>query len=181
MRTTDNPDGRSFSDDLETADPDRFGLVGRLLMTCDGTVTFMLEQIVGEKIVTVYLDQSMAPLDPETAALMAFPETGLVTRTTNLAGAETGKVYVRAKTVFSPSAIPAALHADLLRTDEPIGRLLRRHRVESFREIVTMDVPEYPRPLEPYRRYLVFISGTPALLIEEAFTPNCVERCTAVR
>ena len=179
MTTTENPDGRPFSDDRPAADPDRLGCVGELLLASDGTVTYMLERIVGEKIVTVYLDQSVAPVDEETAALMSFQKSGLITRTTNLAGATTGTVYVRAKTVFSPTAVPAVLHDDLLRTDEPIGRLLRRHRVECFREIISVDIPEYPLPLEPCRRYLVYIGKTPALLIEELFTRSCVQHFTA--
>jgi chorismate-pyruvate lyase len=158
--------------------PDRLGLIGQLLLTSDGTVTPMLEQIVGEKIVTALLNQSVAPVNQKTAALMSFPGTGLVTRTTNLTGAVTGTVYVRANTVFSPDAIPALLRTDLLGTDEPIGRLLRRHRVECFREIISVDIPEYPRPLEPRRKYLVFIGGMPSLLIEESFTASCVEFCT---
>ena len=102
-----------------------------------------------------------------------------MTRTANLTGAMTGTIYVRAKTVFCPDAIPVPLRTDLLGTDEPIGRLLRRHRVECFREIISTDIPEYPSTLEPRRQYLVFIAGIPALLIEESFTPSWVEFCTA--
>jgi chorismate-pyruvate lyase len=149
------------------------GTPGRILLTSDGTVTAMLEQIAGEQIVTAQLDQSMTTVDQETEALMSFPGGGLVTRITNLVGAVTGKIYVRAKSVLSMSAMPAVVRADLLGTDEPIGRLLRKHRVESFREILSVHIPEHPFPLLPSRRYLIFIGGAPALLIEESFTAEC--------
>ena len=116
MKITGDLASHSFPDRRRVTGPDRLGPIGRLLLTSDGTVTVMLEQIVGEKIVTALLDQSMAPVDRETAALMCFPVTGLVTPTTNL---------------------------------------------------------------EPRGQYLVFIAGIPAFLIEESFTPSCVEFCTA--
>ncbi len=153
----------------------KLSLIGRLLLTSDGTVTTMLEQIVGEQIETAWLDQSMAPVDEKTAALMSFPVASLVTRTTHLVGSTTGTTYVRAKSVFSQSAMPALVLADLLTTNEPIGRLLRRHRVESFREILSVHIPEHSYPMEPSRRYLIFIGGLPALLIEESFTTSCFQ------
>jgi chorismate-pyruvate lyase len=178
VKINGNPASRSFPN-RQVMEPDRIGLIGRLFLSSDGTVTAMLEQIVGEKIVTAHLGQSMAPVDTETAALMPFPATDLVTRTTNLTGAVTGTIYVRAKTVFSLDATPPPLRTDLLGTDEPIGRLLRRHRVECFREIISVDIPEYPHPLEPRRLYLVFIGGSPALLIDELFTPSFAKSCLA--
>ena len=156
---------------------DRLGLAGRLLLTSDGTVMPMLEQIVGERVVTAGLRQSAAPVDPGEAALFDQHGIPLVTRTTHLVGAVSQAVYVRARSVLCPEAMPEALRADLLRTAAPIGRVLRGHRIESFREILSMRVPGDGRPMEPSRRYLVFIGGRPALLIEETFTADCF-RCT---
>ncbi len=155
----------------------KLGLTGRLLLTADGTVTGMLEQIVGEQIATARLHQSIAPVDQETAALMSLPAASLVTRTTHLVGATSGTIFVRAKSVFSLNTMPASVRADLLRTDEPIGRLLRRHRVESFREILSIHIPGDSWPVEPSRRYLVFVGGLPALLIQESFTAECFRFC----
>jgi chorismate-pyruvate lyase len=152
---------------------DKLGLIERMLMTSDGTVTIMLEQIVGEPIATARLDQSVAPVDPDTAAVLPFPTTSLMTRTTQLVGATTGTVYVRATSVFCPGALPERVCAGLLKTGEPIGRLLRRHRVESFREILSIEVPDDPGPAEPSRRYVICIGGNPAVLIEEIFTADC--------
>lgn len=160
------------------ADLDRLGLVGRLLLTTDGTVMPMLEQIVGEPIVTAGLDQSPVPVSAADAALLAPHGDSLVTRTTLLVGAGTGTVYVNARTVFATEAMPAALRSDLLATAVPIGKLLRKHRVESFREILSVRIPEDEGPVEPSRRYRVFMGGTPALLIEEVFTTECFQLAT---
>lgn len=152
---------------------DGLGVLARILMTSDGTVTIMLEQIVGEPIVTADIAQSVTPVDPDTAAALRRPATGLVRRTTRLVGSATGRLYVRATSVFSPDALPERVCAALMRTGEPIGRLLRRERVESFREILGIDVPDGGGSPEPRRRYLICIGGRPAVHIEEIFTANC--------
>ncbi|HEY0508220.1 MAG TPA: chorismate pyruvate-lyase family protein [Blastococcus sp.] len=152
---------------------DGLGLLERILMTSDGTVTIMLEQIVGEPIATAGLAHSVAPVDPDTAAVLPFPVSSLIRRTTRLVGASTGTLYVRATSVFSPDALPKRVCAALRRTDEPIGRLLRRERVESFREILSIEVPDDAGPPEPRRRYLICIGGRPAVHIEEIFTASC--------
>lgn len=158
---------------------DRLSLVGRLLLTTDGTVMPMLEQIVGERVVTAKLGHSPTPIDPNTAALLSVPDGGaLLTRVTNLVGAVTGTVYIRAKSVLAVDAMPPSLRADLLGTDETIGRLLRRHRIESFREIISLNIPDSGFPIEPTRRYLVFTGGVPALLIEETFAAECFQSCS---
>src|SRR5262249_47195293 len=151
----------------------RLGLIERMLMTSDGTVTSMLEQIVGETITTSRLDQSVAPVDPDAAAILPYPVTSLLTRTTQLVGTTTGTGYVWATSVFCPDALPGRVRAGLLKPGEPIGRLLRRHRVESFREILSIDVPDEHGPAEPRRRYVICIGGSPAVLIEEIFTADC--------
>ena len=151
----------------------RLGLIERMLVTSDGTVTNMLEQIVGETITTSRLDQSVAPVGLDAAALLPYPVTSLLTRTTQLVGATTGTVYVWATSVFCPAALPERVRGALLRTGEPIGRLLRRHRVESFREILSIEVPDKDGPAEPRRRYVIYIGGSPAVLIDEMFTADC--------
>jgi len=167
-----SPVSRRLLDEKAMSRSAELGPEGRLLLVSDGTVMTMLEQITGELIVTAQLDQSLTTVDQETESLMS-PSGGLVTRLTNLVGAATGTIYIRAKSVLSMSAMPSAVRADLLETDVPIGRVLRKHRIESFREILWVHVPEHPFPLTPSRRYLIFIGGIPALLIEESFTADC--------
>ncbi|GAA2835630.1 chorismate pyruvate-lyase family protein [Kitasatospora sp. CM 4170] len=147
----------------------RLDLVGRLILTCDGTVTPLVEQVVGERIVTARLAHVPAPPAEDVAELLAPTAGPLLSRTTHLVGAGSGRVYVRAATVMAVGALPAPLRADLLGSEEPIGRLLRRHRVESFREILSYSVPAGAGAA---RRYRVFAGGVPVMLIDEHFAPE---------
>jgi hypothetical protein len=45
-------------------------------------------------------------------------------------------------------------------------------------KIVTALLDQSMAPVDREMQYLVFIGGIPALLIEESFTPSCVEFCT---
>jgi chorismate-pyruvate lyase len=152
---------------------DRFaGLaaVERILLTTDGTVTPILENIVGERIVPARLTQSFGPADAPTLALLAAPPTRrFLFRSSDLIGSETGTVYVRATTVAVPDLLPAEILHGLRHGAEPIGRLLRRCRVETFREIVECRTDGPDGGAESYRRYRIYIGGTPALLIGETF------------
>ncbi|MEW2085665.1 hypothetical protein [Streptomyces sp. NPDC005283] len=183
---------------------DALGLVGRLLLTADGTVTGMLEQITGERIVAAGLVHGGQP--PIRAAIEFAHPAGagrLVVRATNLTGSSSGVTYVRARSALVPDALPRDLYADLVGTREPIGRLLRRHRVETFRELLTGRLlvdgenpdplddpaasgtdpvrhgPESARVTGACRTYRLHIGGRPAAVIGEVFTAHCLAACTA--
>lgn len=178
-------------EDQQAKEPDllRIGPLGRLLVTSDATLTPMLEQVMGEPIVLTHLTRSVAAEQPnaELGSLAPEPVPGPVTcRSAHLVGAVSGTTYVRARTSMAMGRLPAAVRADLTTTDEPIGRLLRRHRVESFREIVgwRLHQPDARRAradgedpardvVTASRRVLLFIGGAPALLIDERFTAAC--------
>lgn len=147
------------------------GPAARMVLTTDGTVTPMLEQLVGERIVTARLrhDEPATGAGPAAATSRTGPDLPLV-RTTELVGARSGTVYIRARTVLAPDALPQPLRTDLTTTGEPIGRLLRKHRVESFRELVSCSVAGDG---SAHRRYRVYIGGVVALSIEESFSPAC--------
>ncbi|MGW4420953.1 hypothetical protein [Streptosporangium sp. NPDC004631] len=177
---------------------DRLGVVGRLLMTSDGTITAMLEEITGDRIVTADLARGGRAPGRAAAILGHAPGQGaLLVRSTNLVGAASGLTYVRARTVLVPDALPREVYRDLMGTRETIGRLLRYHRVETFREPLggrLLRKGENPDPLdddiaavadravdgpepEPVagacRTYRVFIGGRPAALIGEVFAAVC--------
>lgn len=149
------------------------GLLERMLMTTDGTVTILLEQIVGESITTSRLDHRAGLADPGAAAALPYPVDRLLTRTTQLVGTETGTVFVWATSVFCPDALPTGLRTGLLTLGEPIGRLLRQNRVESFREILSIDLVDEHGRRRPRRRYVICIGGSPMVHIEESFTAEC--------
>ncbi|XTZ13727.1 chorismate--pyruvate lyase family protein [Micromonospora echinospora] len=162
---------------------DRIPLPGRLLLTSDGTVTPMLEQIVGEPIVTAGLTVTPVAADDDSVGLLPGGQE-LHCRRTDLVGAVTGTVHVRARSILAVDLLPPQLRADLAETDEPIGVLLRRHRLETYRELLWWRVhpgegdeeagagrPPTPRAS---RRYRLFTGGQAALLIQETFFASCL-------
>lgn len=161
----------------------RLSLAGRLLLTTDGMVTRILEHILGEPIDTAGLVHQEITADVDTAPLgPAGNDTTLVYRRTRLVGARSGVVYVEAGTVVAVDALPSALRKDLMTTTVPIGRLLRHHRTECFREILSWQVAHGeparveragPARIEAARRYLIFMCGQPAMLVSESFTADC--------
>lgn len=180
-----------YGGDQHAKGPDlrRIGPVGRLLVTSDATLTMSLEQVMGEPIVLSHLARSDAaePHDAEAGGLAPHSLAGPVThRSAHLVGAVSGDTYVRARTSIVMDRLPSAVRVGLTTTEEPIGRLLRRHRVESFREVVGWQLHQ-PDPTQfgvdaleaareavnVSRRVLLSIGGAPALLIDEHFTAAC--------
>ncbi|MFI1962661.1 chorismate--pyruvate lyase family protein [Streptomyces pathocidini] len=155
----------------------RLGRAGGLLMISDGTVTPMLEYLTGERLTTSGLSHSEMPAHSADAVALGSPaDCTLIRRTTDLVGAETGALYVRASSVVAVDVLPSALGRDLLHTREPIGRLMRLHRVESRREHVRWAVPDEPEgAVRASRRYRIIVGGIPALLIDESFSAACFE------
>jgi len=84
-RSTCKPYAPRWADNAENR-PDRpavkIGLIGRLFLTSDGTVTAMLEQLSGEQIVTARLHQSDGTGGPGDHRTHVVAAASLVTRTT---------------------------------------------------------------------------------------------------
>lgn len=154
----------------------------RMLLTTDGTVTLMLEQLLGEPITTAGLTQSTRPAARETAEPLGVPVgTLVVMRTTALVGAETGRCYVAADAAIRLDNLPDELCTDLLTTKLPIGRLLARHRFESFRELLSWSAPGNPdgqraATVVAERRYRIIHNRRPAFVIGEGFTAACLRQ-----
>jgi chorismate-pyruvate lyase len=157
--------------------PQDLDVVGRLVLTTDGTVTPMLEQIVGESIVTAGIDQHYTEGDQPTRDLLRVPAgEKLLSRSLDLVGARSAAVYAQARSVALPRALPVALLHGLLGTREPIGAMLRSQRTETFREILGYEAGGEPQNRWVSRKYRIFIGGVPTLLICERFTTACLNR-----
>jgi chorismate-pyruvate lyase len=142
----------------------------RLILASDGMVTPMLELTTGESITTSGLKQVIEPADDRACALLGLaPDQLALIRSTDLRGAVSRQLYLTARSVIDLTALPDELRTGLLLAKEPIGGLLRRLRVESFRELVSIDPPTPEQPSANAREYLIFLSGRPAFLISEQF------------
>ncbi|MDY0816734.1 hypothetical protein [Kitasatospora purpeofusca] len=122
---------------------DRLSAFGRLLVTTDGTVTTLLEELLGGPIRLAGLRHGGPAPAGALAALADGPGPGtgpVLTRSTQLVAAGSGTTLVRARSVLSTDALPGPVHRDLTTTSEPIGRVLRRRRIETFRELLCVRV-----------------------------------------
>jgi beta-ribofuranosylaminobenzene 5'-phosphate synthase len=148
----------------------RAAVLRQLLLSTDGTVTPMLECLTGQRVAVAGLTQSYVEPSQDIVRLLPDGADGLLlSRRTRLVGTASGETLLRAHSLIVPDALPSALLADLLNTQEPIGRLLRRHRFESYRELVA-EPPQHPEQ----RRYRVFAGGHPVFLLEEEFSFDAI-------
>jgi chorismate-pyruvate lyase len=120
----------------------------RVLLITDGTVTHLLEAYAEEPVRVVKLAQSSLPAGggagqagatlpgPGTRELQLADGEEVLHREVLLQGSATGRNYIHAESVVVASRLPRTLRDGLMLTDEPIGRLLDRHRTETFREVV---------------------------------------------
>ncbi|MFB8033721.1 chorismate--pyruvate lyase family protein [Streptomyces sp. NPDC056004] len=149
-------------------------LVKRLLLVTDGTVTPMLEQIVGERLVTDRLTQTKTSADEEEARRLGIPTgSAILVRSTDLAGRDSGRVFAHTKALVALDVLPARVRDGLLETAEPIGRLLRENRVETFRQTLPDQTCEYADADAARRQYVIYLNNSPGFLIEEHFLEAC--------
>jgi chorismate-pyruvate lyase len=147
-------------------------VVERLLLTTDGTVTSMLEHITGESITTACLTRkSLSESDVTGLSPLLVGAGPVQLRTVRLMGLQSRRIYVKARSLIVVDALPDAVRSDLDSTDTPIGVLLRRYRVESYRELLNYQILSD----ELTRAYQILHCGRTALLIQERFLRECFQ------
>lgn len=154
-------------------------VVQRLLLATDGYVVRLLEVCYGEAVRTAERMQFSEPLAPTDMELEPDGDDTALRRTVLLQGARTGRTYLAADSIVMIDRVPAAVRAGLLDGDEPIGRLLQRHRVETFRELrhagrVAAGAlgPSFGLHADDellWRTYRMISGGRPIALITEQF------------
>lgn len=160
------------------ADPS-LDVVQRLLLATDGYVVRLLEVCYGEAVRTAERMQFSEALAPTERELEPDGDDTALRRTVLLQGARTGRVYLAAEATVMIDRVPAAVRAGLLDGDEPIGWLLQRHRVETFRELRRAGRVAAGRLASSFgldagdellwRTYRMISGGRPITLITEHF------------
>lgn len=108
----------------------------RVLLVTDGTVTDVLESYCGEAIRVVKLAQSFDVPDPDRPPLELFEGERVLRRTVLLQGTISGTNFIYADSILAPDRLPDYLVDDLVATQVPLGRLIAKSRLETFREVV---------------------------------------------
>jgi beta-ribofuranosylaminobenzene 5'-phosphate synthase len=151
-----------------------------ILLLTDGSVTTLLEAISGEDVSVTTLSQVVARAGIDVAAALEI-ETGEMVnhRTVVLNNSRTGEALVYAVSYTPLFRLEPGFTDDLMRADIPIGKILKKHAIESRREILTIGVRgsdttitrvlgNRPGPFL-FRRYKIIRAGKPLMLIEEFF------------
>lgn len=155
------------------------GIVPRILLATDGTLTHILEAYADEAVYLVKLQHSFLT-DP--AARRPFglaDDERALRRVILLRGSRSGATFIHADSVVMMDRLPPGMAEALTETDRPIGKLLADCRAETFREIA--DVWEVHdaeiashfdiQPHDPLlaRTYRILSGGRPLAWITETF------------
>lgn len=155
--------------------------IQRILLTTDGSVTSLLETIVGGPVAVRTLVQEIRRADRETAACLRIQEGEEVNyRVVTLGERASGKVLIYARSHTPLSRLDPVFRSDLVRADIPIGRIMKKHRIEARREINALEVLPSDEELsrifgtfrrEPLlsRRYQIIRHDHPLIAIQEIF------------
>lgn len=180
-QTAGSNDAMSAPADANGARDDALVMVQRLIFNTDATVVRILENCFDERICTAELAQEITQATATDVDLELAGEESVLRRSTLLRGCRTGRNYIYAESAIVLDRLPASLREGLVATPEPIGRLLIRGRVETFRELLrsgrSLAGPRGPAlgaqsdDMLPFRTYRVIVGGHPVMRITEHFAP----------
>lgn len=168
---------RSFQQSV--LDPRMLSPFQRILLTTDGTVTDILEAQFWEAIGIVKLYQEMERTSNYIQTLETSPGEQVLIRKVLLKGKSSHRNYIYAESMTVLENLSPELREGLLHTGKPIGQLMIENRVESFREILSVNKESAAGLCGHFgiraddqvisRTYRILCSGKPIMLITEVF------------
>lgn len=160
-------------------DPRELTSMQRILLTSDGSMTRLLEAYVGEPIQAVKLAQEIITHAYLPDFFDLTEDSPILRREVLLKSAVSRMNLLHAESFIVLERLSMEIRESLFSSDTPIGVLLRRERVETFRDIIdNRKVKAHALAaffnLDPAaslisRSYLITISQRPALWITEKF------------
>jgi chorismate-pyruvate lyase len=175
----------SFLLQLEDFDPHSLGLLQRIFLVSDGTLTDTLEAAFLEPVGIVKLAGGTAPATQRIDALNLEPGESVMDRRVLLYGENTKRNYVYAESQLAVDRLPEPFRRELIESDKPLGRLWWEHRLETWKELLTVArrpmgdlARHFPEPGAPpdrgerlilSRSYRLVSGGLPLMVITEYF------------
>jgi chorismate-pyruvate lyase len=158
----------------------RGALAERLLAAPGGTVTSALEEYLGAPVRAAKLEQASRVLSRELSELEAQAGSPVIDRRVVLLAPSRQKPLLYATATILPGRLPNPVVRDLLGTEIPIGKLLRRHRLpvasrcqEMWEECGTPWRAVLPTlradDVVVRRSYVLLVDQAPVIAISEAF------------
>ncbi len=107
----------------------------RILERTDGSVTTIIEALTGERVEIRTIEQRIVSADSDSAVVLGIPVGEKINyRVVEIVSA--GKIFARAKSITPLSRLDESFREDLLKANIPIGKIIKRHRLEVRREIL---------------------------------------------
>jgi beta-ribofuranosylaminobenzene 5'-phosphate synthase len=162
----------------------RLSPVQKMLLGTDGSVTSLLEVITGSPVQIETLYQMAVPADESVAKdLLIEPGSAVNHRVVKLKNSSTGEVLILAVSHTPLCRLEPSFKEDLTRADIPIGVILKKHQIESRRDITETDFCQadgdlcqvfgiFQKELVLSRRYNIIRHGLPLISIKETFPYN---------
>lgn len=130
----------------------------KILLTTDGSVTAILDVLKGHVNITT-LEQEFVPADEEMARNLDVDVGDTVNYRVVTINSEEPLIY--AISLVPVERLNNAFKEDLIRADIPIGRILKKHNIESRREIKSVFAEEGDEKLrEIFKTDSPFLSRT---------------------
>ena len=157
----------------------KYGLsaLQRALLISDGSTTTLLEAFTGQTVMVKGRNQSIVRADARLASeLQVEPKSEISKRIVHLVSGGSSEILAYAISYTPIERLSPALLHDVQRTDIPIGKILKKHKIESRREIKEIGYLRDAHCTEIfglecgiYRTYLIIHQNAPFMKIEEYF------------
>jgi len=149
----------------------KFGKISgvcKILLSTDGSITGILNALSGE-VTAKILVQKTQKADTKTAKLLNIKE-GEEFNFREVLICGCNRPLIKAVSFSVLKRFSADFRKDLLSTDIPIGNLLKKHNVESRREITALSANVKDNLL--LREYRIISNGEILMHIKEQFSPK---------
>lgn len=152
----------------------------RALLVTDGTVTKILEAYFWEPVNVSTQRQDFVVAEQSIPWIAVGAGDRVLVRDAHLRGADSGTLYATAFSVIRTERIPIAFRQRLIDREIGIGVLIRDSGLESYREVMEVDMATSPVDAGVAsaslgaedilsRTYRIIIGSEPVILITEGF------------
>jgi beta-ribofuranosylaminobenzene 5'-phosphate synthase len=155
----------------------------RALLISNGSTTTLLEAFTGKEVKVKGREQRIIMADSTLARELKVEQSSKISkRTVQLINDESSTTLAYAISYTPIERISGGLRSDIQSTDIPIGKILKRYKMESRREIKKVGFCRDAKFNEIfgseccfYRSYLIIHNNSPLMKIEEYFPLNTGE------
>ncbi|MFN3383547.1 MAG: chorismate pyruvate-lyase family protein [Archaeoglobaceae archaeon] len=106
----------------------------RILLTTDGSITSIIEAVTQSQVIVETVTQRVVKADREVAERLGIREGDDVNYRVVYLKSK-GIIYAKAVSFTPLRRLANGFREDLMRADIPIGKIMKKHRIEARREI----------------------------------------------